>query len=169
MPVTPTLTRTRETGEGEGQNTDSTSGTLSGRDDASDGGSDAKFDVAPGDPPLPRCDPGDEDCGCTAVDLLFIVDNSLSMNWLIPPLNGAFPEFVDDMFSVLPPGTDLHVAIARGSGYFDPGNASGSDDPVTCVDPIVRHDARSHSDPGACRHGPRYQGRMWEQRLHHYW
>lgn len=58
------------------------------------------------------CDPSvQDDCGCTAVDILFIVDNSRSMGDYQAALAGAFPQFVDAIVAALPPGTDVHVGI----------------------------------------------------------
>ncbi len=56
------------------------------------------------------------DCGCTAVDILFVIDNSGSMCLKQENLAAAFPGFVDAMGSALPPGTDLHVGITT-SGF----------------------------------------------------
>lgn len=94
---------------------------------ADDGASEgAKFDVGtasdlgPGD-----CNPDSEDCGCTAVDILFVVDNSGSMQEHAAPTIAAFSTFVDEMITVLPSGTSLHVGVTRATGFFDPGNAGG--------------------------------------------
>jgi hypothetical protein len=52
-----------------------------------------------------------EACSCTAVDLLFVIDNSTSMNDLQVALAAAFPSFADAIIAALPPGTNLHVAV----------------------------------------------------------
>lgn len=52
-----------------------------------------------------------EACSCTAVDLLFVIDNSTSMSDLQVALAAAFPSFADAIIAALPPGTNLHVAV----------------------------------------------------------
>jgi hypothetical protein len=49
--------------------------------------------------------------GCTAVDILFVIDNSSSMCSYQDSLAQAFPFFADAIYSALPAGTDLHVGI----------------------------------------------------------
>jgi len=84
------------------------------------------FDVGvAGDVPGNRCGPDDTDCGCTAVDVLFIVDNSGSMQEHAAPTIAAFDTFVDEMVGVLPSGTSLHVGVTRATGFYDPGNGGG--------------------------------------------
>ena len=74
------------------------------------------------------CAEGDEDCNCTAVDVLFVIDNSGTMCTKQEQLAAAFPGFVTAMFEALPSGTDLHVGITT-SG-FAPG---GSHSETNCV------------------------------------
>lgn len=72
------------------------------------------------------CDPDtDEDCGCTAVDILFVVDNSLSMGVHQAALRDAFPSISDAMFSALPPGTDLHVGVTTTEFAYASSGGSG--------------------------------------------
>ncbi|HET6584002.1 MAG TPA: hypothetical protein VFG69_11150 [Nannocystaceae bacterium] len=54
---------------------------------------------------------------CNFVDLLFVIDNSLSMNEYQTQLALAWPTFVDEMWENLPPGTDLHVGMTTTSFY----------------------------------------------------
>lgn len=68
------------------------------------------------------------DKGCTAVDLLFVIDNSPSMGKYQKNLGAAFPGFVDAMFGALPPGTDLHVGITTTSFFV----GSCSESTVNC-------------------------------------
>jgi hypothetical protein len=49
--------------------------------------------------------------GCTAVDILFIIDNSSSMCLYQDALAQAFPFFTDAIYNALPAGTDLHVGV----------------------------------------------------------
>ncbi len=101
----------------------STSGTATGDDTGED---EPIFDVGTiGDVPDLGCDPETEDCGCNAVDILFIVDNSGSMTVHREPITAAFPTFVDEMVNALPEGTDLHVGLTRATGFYNPGNSGG--------------------------------------------
>lgn len=52
-----------------------------------------------------------EGAGCTAVDLLFVLDNSASMQTHHAALAAAFPGFIAAIFERLPGGTDIHVGI----------------------------------------------------------
>lgn len=54
---------------------------------------------------------------CNFVDILFVIDNSLSMNEYQTQLALAWPTFVDEMWANLPPGTDLHVGMTTTSFY----------------------------------------------------
>jgi hypothetical protein len=73
------------------------------------------LDVGNGMDTIGGCAEG-EDCGCTAVDVLFVIDNSGSMCLKQENLAAAFPGFVDAMATALPEGTDLHVGITT-SGF----------------------------------------------------
>ena len=61
------------------------------------------------------CGDPDVECGCNAVDLLFVVDNSVSMKPHQKALAAAFPGFVDAMWTALPEGTSLHVGVTTTS------------------------------------------------------
>lgn len=83
------------------------------------GGGDVLFDVAVGgatdngSAEGGSCDPRmDPECsGCTAVDILFIIDNSVSMGPYQMALAQAFPQFADALVEALPSGTDVHVGV----------------------------------------------------------
>lgn len=63
------------------------------------------------------------DCGCTAVDLLFVIDNSTSMNDYQVALGQAFPGFADAIIAALPSGTSLHVGVTSTEmGYSNAGS-----------------------------------------------
>jgi len=84
------------------------------------------FDVNPGGTSSAGCEVGSgEGCQCNAVDLLFVIDNSASMGVHREAIADAFPTFIAEMNSALPPGTDLHVGLTRGTGFYNPGNAGG--------------------------------------------
>jgi hypothetical protein len=93
---------------------ESAGGTASATDDPVGGssGEDIKLDVGPADDPDAMPDPTS---GCTAVDVLFVVDNSASMTSYQDALVSAFPSFVTAMDQQLPPQTDLHVGVTTSS------------------------------------------------------
>jgi hypothetical protein len=76
-----------------------------------DTGNDPKLDVGG-----PGGTTGEQEF-CNYVDLLFVIDNSLSMNEYQTQLALAWPTFVDEMWENLPPGTDLHVGMTTTSFY----------------------------------------------------
>ncbi|MCA9707266.1 MAG: hypothetical protein KDK70_15545 [Myxococcales bacterium] len=97
---------------------DSTAGSTAASDD--DG---VKLDVGPDD-----LGQGEQDY-CNFVDILFVIDNSLSMNEYQLALALAWPTFVDAMWDNLPVGTDLHVGMTTTSFY----NGSCSEFIVNCA------------------------------------
>jgi hypothetical protein len=107
-------------GTGSGADSQSTEGQGSeesgGPDEASDEGPDGdKLDVGfDTEGPSPECIEG-ECGGCTAVDILFVIDNSTSMGSYQQALAAAAPAFADAIFAALPPGTDLHVGVTTSS------------------------------------------------------
>ena len=123
------LTTTSTTGTGTGGSTGSSGGSTAGQVtqglDSSGTTEGFVFDVGTAVDAPEACGPDDPECHCNAVDLLFIVDNSGSMQVHHDPIVAAFPLFVDQMFSALPPGTDLHVGLTRATGFWNPGNGGG--------------------------------------------
>lgn len=99
-----------------------TSGAADGTGDATrgDDGSDddgPKLDVGSADTGgIPGACTEGETCNCTAVDVLFVIDNSGTMCTKQEQLAAAFPDFATAMFGALPSGTDLHVGITT-SGF----------------------------------------------------
>ncbi len=68
----------------------------------------------PGWPGSPKLDLPVEDnagFGCSALDMLFVLDNSASMQTHHEALASAFPEFITTIFSHLPHGTDVHIGL----------------------------------------------------------
>jgi len=118
---------------GGGDQGDGSGGGGDGEEDdgGDDGGDDdgIRYDVDPDDPgpgESDDCDPEtDPECNCTAVDILFVIDNSGSMNDHRPALATAFDTFVDEMIAALPGGTDLRVGLTRATGFYLPGNSGG--------------------------------------------
>lgn len=106
------------------------------------------------------CRVGDPDCGCSAIDILFIVDNSGSMQEHAPGVIAAFDPFVEEMIEVLPPGTSLHIGVTRATGFYDPGDAGGWGGP-SCEATIVEG---VWSPPTAGDNGVNgQQGRLFEE------
>ncbi len=92
-------TASDESGPGIGSGaSEGESSTGVGGSDNSEGGSDTGNCVG-------------ADCPCHAVDLLFVIDNSLSMANIQLELGHAFPAFADAMIATLPIGTSLHVGV----------------------------------------------------------
>ncbi|MFO7561953.1 MAG: hypothetical protein R6X02_04875 [Enhygromyxa sp.] len=93
-------------------------------DDSSDEGDEPsiKFDLSDHDYLVDKEVP----CG---VDILFVIDNSGSMSQHKQDIVDAFDSFIDEMLAALQPGTPVHVGITRATGFFDPGNGSGWNDP----------------------------------------
>jgi hypothetical protein len=98
-----------------GDDADSTNATDAPADTTTDADDGPVLDVGNGMDTIGACGEG-EDCGCTAVDVLFVIDNSGSMCLKQENLAAAFPGFVDAMATALPEGTDLHVGITT-SGF----------------------------------------------------
>ncbi len=120
---------------GAGMDTDATGGSSStgadpdpsgadttmgpgGSGDDTDGGGGPKFDVPNG---------GDVqiDDGCAAVDFLFVIDNSISMQDQQNALKAAFPEFIATIQTTLPT-TDYHIMVVDtdADGRCSPGTCS---------------------------------------------
>ena len=68
------------------------------------------------------------DAGCVGVDLLFVIDNSVSMGDYQNALALAFPGFADAIIETLPPGTNLHVGVTSTTmGYSSSGSTINCD------------------------------------------
>lgn len=99
-------------------NTSPTDGTSTGATDGATGqptggttGGGPKLDVGSPDTGFETSDTEGAANGCTAVDLLFVIDNSVSMGDYQNALSLAFPAFADAIVDSLPPGTSLHVGV----------------------------------------------------------
>lgn len=94
-------------------------------DDDDDDDDGPNFDI--GTPPDGDSE-GEPDKECD-VDLLFVIDNSLSMAKSQRALGMAFPRFVDALKGALPPATNLHVAVTSSEmGYSAVGRQNDNDD-----------------------------------------
>ncbi len=123
-----------------GASTDSATGGATSASASTSGG--PKLDVGSPETTAASTTSGG-DKGCTAVDLLFVIDNSPSMGKYQENLGAAFPSFVDAMFGALPPGTDLHVGITTTSFFV--GNCSEST--VNCKSQASDQEILAHYDP----------------------
>jgi hypothetical protein len=117
------------TSQGPGDGTATTSGASSATgtgDSGADGESDdgIKLDVAAGDIPG-MCVGEGCNAGCSAVDLVFVIDNSGSMGDYQAALGLAFPAFAATLDAALPAGTSLHVGVTSTEmGYSGGGSTS---------------------------------------------
>lgn len=83
---------------------------------------------------VPGCLPGDADCGCSAVDILFVIDNSGSMGDYQESLGLAFPAFASTLSKILPPGTNVHVGVTSTEmQYSSQGNSTSNNGVCTFV------------------------------------
>lgn len=103
----------------------SNEGGLSGQGDAADGTATGgfKFDLSNAEGgESPPCVEGN--CGCNAVDILFVIDSSTSMGAYQQGLAAAAPAFADAIVESLPSGVDLHIGVTTSSFYGGGGGTS---------------------------------------------
>ncbi|KIG14121.1 hypothetical protein DB30_07117 [Enhygromyxa salina] len=82
-----------------------------------------KLDVLPSDTGVD--DGGAHGQGCDYVDLLFVIDNSKSMDVYQAALGLAFPQFAHTLAAALPPGTNVHVGVTSSEmGHAGSGSTS---------------------------------------------
>lgn len=116
------------TGAGAATEGDEGAGDASGVGDSgaadSGGSSTPKLDVGgPDSGDSGECVEGN--CtGCNAVDLLFVIDNSVSMDEVQVALGQAFPGFAQAIIDALPPSTSLHVAVTSTEMGFSSGGST---------------------------------------------
>lgn len=99
-------------------------------------GDEIKLDVGAGafDVPELGCEAGDAECGCSAVDILFVIDNSGSMGDYQESLGLAFPAFASTLSKILPPGTNVHVGVTSTEmQYSSQGNSTSNNGVCTFV------------------------------------
>lgn len=115
-------------------------GVTVGLDDTGASGSSddgIKLDVASPDAP------GVTQDYCNFVDILFVIDNSLSMNEYQTQLALQWDDFDDAMWDNLPPGTDLHVGMTTTSFY----DGSCSESVFNCVSTASQQTILNHYIP----------------------
>lgn len=62
---------------------------------------------------------------CSFVDIVFVIDNSVSMGGLQDALALAFPMFAETLVATLPPGVNVHVGVTSSEmGYSSSGSTS---------------------------------------------
>jgi hypothetical protein len=131
------ITFASQTGAASGQSTDgdtedpSDSATSAVTDSEGD---DVSFDlgVSPDGGPLGCKDGVGEECpGCTAVDILFVIDNSLSMEPHQIALTQAFPSFAATILEALPEGVNIHIGITSTEMGYSP--EGGYDENNFCI------------------------------------
>lgn len=83
--------------------------------------------------------------GCDAIDILFVIDNSASMNTYQMALSEAFPSFVDALWDSLPAGTNVHVGITT-TDFGSPGCANASESTSNCQSTASASDITMHYD-----------------------
>jgi hypothetical protein len=90
----------------------------------------------------------DADTGCDAIDLLFVIDNSASMNTYQMALSAAFPSFIDALWESLPSNTSVHVGITT-TDFGSPGCANAMESTVSCQSTASASDITMHYDTPA--------------------
>lgn len=108
---------------GDGDATGSSSGGpasdgAAASDDGDDGGGTApKLDVGDGAGSDGLGEGGNDDTGCHAVDLLFVIDDSISMDDEQAGLIAAFPDFIDAMQTELADTDGYHIGVVTTDEY----------------------------------------------------
>lgn len=107
-------------------------------------------------PDMPVVEPGP----CSAVDILFVIDNSLSMAEYQAQLAIPLPGFVGNLWAALPEGTSVHVGLTTTSFFSGPCSESTFDCMSTSTDAeILAH----YITPDVANTGVNgQQGRLFE-------
>ncbi|PRP93641.1 hypothetical protein ENSA7_80690 [Enhygromyxa salina] len=82
-----------------------------------DSGGPAKLDAASGDPGMSDAGDAGPELGCELVDLLFVIDNSGSMNDEQVNLVGSFPGFITEIQTQLADADSYHVGVITTDEY----------------------------------------------------
>ena len=132
MTLAPTACGDRASGGSGGSGADSIGGDVGASETASDAG-DASTSVGEDDGGEKLDVAGAEETGdgdpmdgyCDFVDLLFVIDNSVSMQSYQEALALAFPQFANTLSQALPEGVNLHVGVTSSEmGYAGSGSTS---------------------------------------------
>ena len=109
-------------GDGDGSSGDGDGDPASGDGDGDASTSGVKLDTLPAET---SAGDGPMDENCDFVDLLFVIDNSVSMGGYQAALGLAFPQFANTLTSVLPSGVNVHVGVTSSEmGYAASGSTS---------------------------------------------
>jgi hypothetical protein len=141
-----------------------TTGAGADESDGDGGGPAIKLDVAPSADDGGAGCVGEECTGCTSVDLLFVIDNSGSMGDYQAALALAFVDFADTLDAVLPPGTNVHVAVTSTEmGYSSMGSTTSTNGVCTFVGDGGQSNDAFYVSPLASNSGRNgAQGRLYE-------
>ena len=114
-------------GQGASTGGQEATGGDQGDADGTQGGAEGSAGEADDGPKFDLPEGGDVqlDDGCAAVDFLFVIDNSISMQDQQNALKAAFPEFINTIETTLPT-TDYHIMVADtdAEGRCSPGTCS---------------------------------------------
>jgi hypothetical protein len=107
--------------------------------------------------------------GCNAIDLLFVIDNSASMNTYQMALSDAFPSFIDALWDALPPDTSVHVGVTT-TDFGSPGCSGATEGTVACQSTASAAEITMHYDTpeNAPSEINGAQGRLFEWAGEHY-
>ncbi len=83
--------------------------------------------------------------GCNAIDLLFVIDNSASMNTYQMALSAAFPSFIDALWEALPADTSVHVGVTT-TDFGSPGCSGATEGTAACQSTASASDITMHYD-----------------------
>ena len=123
---------TEDTASASSSETSSGSGSTAVADSSSTG--EHKLDVG-----------GMTTSGCNAIDLLFVIDNSASMNTYQMALSAAFPSFIDALWEALPPDTSVHVGITT-TDFGSPGCSGANEGTAACQSTATASEITMHYD-----------------------
>lgn len=99
--------------------------------------------------------------GCQAIDMLFVIDNSSSMQTFQEALAAQFPSFIDAVFESVPPGINVHVGITTTD--FDT-QCADAEAAANCQTSSSFDEVQMHYNPptGGSDGGNGSQGRLFE-------
>ncbi len=92
-----------------------------------------------------KLDVGSVSAGCNAIDILFVVDNSASMNTYQAALTAAFPSFIDALWESLPPDTSVHLGVTT-TDFGSPGCINATESTNNCQSTASASDITMHYD-----------------------
>lgn len=142
----PIVTTVAGTADGDSGDNADNGDNGSGQDGADT--SDLLLDVGAGATGGMAEDGGNED-RCVGVDILFIIDNSMSMSDDQQAMTAAFPQFAEAMYDALPGGLDLHVGVTTTAGFWGGPNTENTFDCVSDFSDAELAEDYRPPEPGA--------------------